>query len=208
MRQLLRRGAQGHFHAQTLPGLFAEEGQDRVIKQPPPPSALLFSEKKETASAKISFLWKLWLGRAPWACETKWAGRQPLSCMAGSRRPTEARHQAELDDALHWAGRQHRPQWVHSCWFFPSPSPALPPPARPQADPALRTPACPRETHQSWPHSLLQPLPLSEHSQQTGRERKALRKQLNLVICSYFWVCCDTFVNSAFPLRSFGVLQL
>lgn len=91
MRQLLSRGAQGHFCAQTLLRLFAEEGQERVIKRPPLPSAQLFSGKKkkksETPPAKISFLWKLWLGRAPWACETKWAGRQPLSCVAGSRRP-------------------------------------------------------------------------------------------------------------------------
>lgn len=44
-RQLLHRGA--HFHAQTLLRLFAEEGQDGVIKQPPPPSAPLFSERKK-----------------------------------------------------------------------------------------------------------------------------------------------------------------
>lgn len=131
MRQLLSRGAQGHFCAQTLLRLFAEEGQERVIKRPPLPSAQLFSGKKksETPPAKISFLWKLWLGRAPWACETKWAGRQPLSCVAGSRRPTEARHQAELDDALRWEGGSTGCNGFAAVGFFPSPSPTLPPPA-------------------------------------------------------------------------------
>lgn len=47
MRQLLSRGAQGHFCAQTLLRLFAEEGQERVIKRPPLPSAQLFSGKKK-----------------------------------------------------------------------------------------------------------------------------------------------------------------
>lgn len=103
-------------------------------------------------------------------------------------------------------GRQHWLQWVCSCWFLPFSLP-YPPSSCLTSHSSSTKDSCLPSGDTPELASLLQPLPLSEHPQQKGRERKALRKKrpfsLTCSSVAYFWVCRDTFVNTAFPLMLF-----
>lgn len=160
---MLSGGASRVIFLLQLLWLFAEEGQERVIKLLPLHSAHVFLRKEETPPAKISFLWKLWLGRAPLARQTKWAGRQPLSWIPGRHQTAEGREAPgwiRLPPAL---DSKAEAGLIALQLFIFSPSPSLALLSLLPADPSAATALAPRkppqlaETCQRFLDSFYQP---------------------------------------------------
>lgn len=119
----------GNFPAPAPLGLFAEEGQERVIKLLPLHSGHgFFSQKKKRhhQPRPLSFGncgWEgpLWLVRQSGQSDSPFPESQ-----AGTRRLKEERHQAELDCLLLWTVRQGgRLNCFAAVHFFPFSLPCL-----------------------------------------------------------------------------------
>lgn len=172
-----RRSQRGHFLAPTPLWLFAEEGQERVLKLLPLHSAHVFLRKEETLPAKISFLWKLRLGRAPLARQTKWAVRQPLSWIPGRHQTAEGREAPgwiRLPPALD-SQAEAALIALQLFIFSPSPSPALlallpADPAEPPLQPQGNLPILRRSVKGFWTR-FCQPLQPSPKSSSKWEEK-------------------------------------
>lgn len=188
----------GHFLAPAPLGLFAEEGQERVIKLLPLHSGhglffFFFSEKKRHHQPRsLSFGncgWEgpLWLGRQSGQSDSPFPESQ-----AGTRRLKEERHQAELDCLLLWTVRQGgRLNCFAAVHFFPFSLPcllSLHPPSwlrrQPQLQPLETSPA----QGQSVSGLILSIFTLFPPAQQQiGAESTKEKNWCNPVVCCGFF---------------------